>query len=128
MSALSFAYLAALLVSLAGVATLDLRFRLFVGRDPRRGIAVLALGVAFFVVWDLIGVGAGIFFRGAPELLTGVLIAPEVPLEELFFLTLLCWTTMVLVTGMRRLLGARRVAGASGAPPASPDGPEGGVS
>lgn len=97
MTPLSFAYLAALLVSIAGTAVIDRRWRLFVFRAPARALLVLAIGVAFFLAWDLAGIAAGVFFRGAPELLTGVLLAPELPLEELFFLILLCWTTMNLV-------------------------------
>jgi lycopene cyclase domain-containing protein len=89
-------YLGALLVSLAGMVALDLRFRLFFAVAPFRAAIVLVAGVAFFLAWDLAGIGAGVFFRGAPGLLTGVQLAPELPLEELFFLALLCYTTMNL--------------------------------
>ena len=91
---MSLVYLGALLVSLAGMVVLDLRFRLFFAVAPVRAAIVLTLGVAFFVAWDLAGIGAGVFFRGDPGLLTGVLIAPELPLEEVFFLALLCYLTM----------------------------------
>ena len=94
MTVVSFAYLGALLVSLAGMVMLDVRFRLFFAVAPLRAAIVLAAGIAFFLVWDLAGIGAGIFFRGNPGLLTGVLIAPELPLEEVFFLALLCYLTM----------------------------------
>jgi len=87
-------YLAALLVSIAGMVTLDIRFGLFFRRAPLRAGIVLATGVAFFLVWDLAGIGLGIFFRGNPEVLTGIQLAPELPLEELFFLVLLGYTTM----------------------------------
>jgi lycopene cyclase domain-containing protein len=90
----SLLYLGALLISLAGMVVLDLRFKLFFAVAPARAAIVLALGIAFFLVWDLAGIGAGIFFRGNPGLLTGVLIAPELPLEEVFFLALLCYLTM----------------------------------
>jgi lycopene cyclase domain-containing protein len=93
---MGFLYLGALLISLAGMVVLDLRFRLFFAVAPVRAAIVLALGIAFFVVWDLAGIGAGIFFRGNPGLLTGVQVAPELPLEELFFLALLCYLTMNL--------------------------------
>ena len=89
-------YLLALLIALTGMVMLDRRFRLFFWAAPRRAAFVLLVGVAFFVVWDLAGIGLGIFFRGNPGLLTGVLLAPELPLEELFFLTLLCYLTMNL--------------------------------
>lgn len=91
---MSLLYLGALLISLAGMVVLDLRFRLFFAAAPVRAAIVLVAGIAFFLAWDVAGIGAGIFFRGNPGLLTGVLLAPELPLEELFFLALLCYTTM----------------------------------
>jgi lycopene cyclase domain-containing protein len=87
-------YLGALLVSIAGMIVLDLRFKLFFAAAPLRAAIVLVAGVAFFLAWDVAGITLGIFFRGNPGLLTGLLLAPELPLEELFFLVLLCYTTM----------------------------------
>jgi len=106
-------YLAGLVVSLVGMTVLDARFRLFFWRAPWRAAVVMVVGVAFFLVWDALGVAAGIFFIGPQRLLIGVLLAPDVPLEELFFLLLLCYTTMNL-TGFvgpvvsRRLRDAER--------------------
>ncbi len=91
---MSLLYLAALLVSITGMVVLDLRFRLFFAVAPVRAAIVMAVGLAFFLVWDVAGITTGIFFRGNPGLLTGVLLGPELPLEELFFLTLLCYTVM----------------------------------
>jgi len=73
---------------------LDRRFTLFFWRDRRRATIVLVVGVLFFLAWDVVGVGLGIFFRGQTEFMTGLLIAPEIPLEEVFFLALLCYLTM----------------------------------
>ena len=87
-------YLLALLIALTGMTVLDARFRLFFWRDARRAGVVLVAGIAFFLVWDLVGVGSGIFFRGETEFMTGLQVAPEVPLEEVFFLALLCYLTM----------------------------------
>jgi lycopene cyclase domain-containing protein len=98
----SFIYLGALLVSLAGMVVLDLRLRLFFAVAPVRAALVLGAGVVFFLAWDVAGIGAGIFFRGDPGLLTGVLIAPEVPLEEVFFLALLCYLTMNVYSWLSR--------------------------
>lgn len=91
---MSFLYLGALLLSLAGMVVLDLRFRLFFAVAPVRAAIVLVAGIAFFLAWDVAGIGGGVFFRGNPGLLTGVLLAPELPLEEVFFLALLCYSTM----------------------------------
>lgn len=87
-------YLAALLLSLGCMALLDWRFSLFFWRDALRAAIVLVVGVVFFVAWDLAGIGLDIFFRGETEIMTGVLLAPELPLEEVFFLALLCYLTM----------------------------------
>jgi lycopene cyclase domain-containing protein len=75
---------------------LDHRFRLFFWVAPRRAALVLLVGIAFFVVWDLAGIHLGIFFRGQTEFVTGLQVAPEIPVEELFFLALLCYLTMNL--------------------------------
>ena len=91
---MSFLYLGGLLFALLGMVVLDLRFRLFFGRAPLRAAIVLVLGVAFFLGWDAVGVVLGIFFRGNLALLTGMQLAPEIPVEELFFLVLLCYLTM----------------------------------
>ncbi len=87
-------YLFALLIALTGMVLLDRRFRLFFWRSARRAAIVLVVGVLFFLAWDLSGIGLGIFFRGETSFMTGLVIAPELPIEELFFLTLLCYLTM----------------------------------
>ena len=95
-------YLVALLISLTGMVVLDQRFGLFFWQDARRATIVLTAGVIFFLVWDFFGVGLGIFFRGETDFMTGLLIAPEVPLEEVFFLTLLCYLTMNVYGALTR--------------------------
>ncbi|PZE78256.1 lycopene cyclase domain-containing protein [Curtobacterium sp. MCBD17_013] len=94
-------YLAGLVVALVGMTVLDARFRLFFWRGPRRAAAVMAVGIAYFLVWDLAGIGLGVFHRGPSSWLIGVQVAPEVPVEELFFLALLCYVTMDLIGFVR---------------------------
>ncbi len=105
---MTFLYLAALLVSLGCMAALDCRFRLFIWRSPRRALLTLALGLAFFVAWDAFGIGLQIFARGETSFMSGIVLAPEFPLEELFFLIFLCYLTMVVLTGADRVLTARK--------------------
>ncbi|MGW9826527.1 lycopene cyclase domain-containing protein [Brevibacterium pityocampae] len=104
---MSWAYLACLLFSLAGMAILDLRHRLFWFADARRAAIVHGLGLAAFLAWDGLGILTGIFHRGDSPYMTGIDLAPELPLEELFFLVFLCWLTMNLYTGGARILRAR---------------------
>ena len=93
-------YLLALAISLTGMVVLDRRFRLFFWRSARVAAIVLAVGVVFFLVWDVAGIGQGIFFRGETAFMTGLQVAPELPLEEVFFLTLLCYLAMNLYAGL----------------------------
>jgi len=97
-------YLICLLVAGACVVAVDLRFRMFLGRSWRDAVLVLAAGLAFFLAWDLAGIGLGVFSRGDGPYLTGVMIAPELPIEEPVFLLFLCEVTMVLVLGAQRML------------------------
>lgn len=87
-------YLLALAVSITGMIVLDKRSGLFFWADARRAAIVLPAGVAFFLVWDLVGIGLGVFFRGETPYMTGLQLAPELPVEEVLFLTLLCYLTM----------------------------------
>ncbi|MFI2366578.1 lycopene cyclase domain-containing protein [Promicromonospora sp. NPDC019610] len=105
---MSFVYLAVLLVSAAGVLVVDRRFRLFLWDAPVRAAAVLVTGTAFFLVWDLAGIGLGIFLHGAGPYMTGLMLAPELPVEEIVFLAFLCEVTMVLALGAQRVLGRVR--------------------
>lgn len=102
---MSLAYLSALLVSLTGLVIVDLRWALFFWRDPARATFTLAAGVAFFLTADLAGIGLGIFLLGDGPYLSGVLLAPELPVEELLFLVFFCYLTMVLHSTVMRWQG-----------------------
>jgi lycopene cyclase domain-containing protein len=104
---IGFSYLIALGVALTGMVVLDRRFRLFFWRDARRAAIVLPAGVLFFLIWDVFGIALGIFFRGQTEFMTGVLVGEELPLEEVFFLTLLCYNTMNVYTAAKDLRAGR---------------------
>lgn len=97
-------YLGALLFSLAGMLLLDWRHRLFLWRAPRRALLTLAAGVVLMLAADAVGIFCGIFEIGETPYLTGIVLAPELPLEEPLFLLFLCQLTMVLVTGTERVL------------------------
>ncbi|XVX19971.1 lycopene cyclase domain-containing protein [Actinomycetota bacterium] len=108
MELINFAYLLALLASLTGVTLIDHRWRLFVFHAPRPALAVLTAGVAFFAAWDAVGIAAGLFFRGQTDFMTGWLIGPDFPVEEIFFLLLLCHSTMVAWRAAARRGGDRQ--------------------
>lgn len=99
-------YLAALLVGIGCMLLLDARFRLFFWRDAAAAALVTAAGVAFLLMWDAAGIASGIFLRGESAVASGIVLAPELPLEEPVFLIFLVLCTMVLYTGARRVLAA----------------------
>ena len=101
---MSVLYLLALLVSLTGMVVLDRRFGLFFWRAPRPAAVVLTVGVLFFLAWDLAGIITGIFYRGETVFMTGLQVAPELPVEEVLFLTFLCYLFMNALQGARMLL------------------------
>lgn len=96
-------YLAALCLSLTGLAVIDHRFRLAYFYDAMRTIKAVAASVTVFVLWDLLGIGLGIFYVGNSPYLTGIRLAPEFPIEELFFLTLLVYSALLLLRGGEKL-------------------------
>lgn len=100
-------YLAALLVSLGCMLLLDRRFRLFFWRDAVSAVIVTVVGLVFFLAWDIAGIASGIFFRGDGAIATGLLLAPELPIEEPVFLLFLVVCTMVIYNGAVRILEHR---------------------
>ena len=97
-------YLVAILVSAAGVALLDRRWRLAAWGAPGRSAAAVAIGTAFFLVWDAVGIATGVFVKGDSVLLIGIDLAPQLPLEEPFFLAFLCYLALVVWAGAERVL------------------------
>nr|WP_255727334.1 lycopene cyclase domain-containing protein [Nesterenkonia sp. DZ6] len=100
-------YLAGLLLATFSMLLIDRRFRLFFFADPRVAAVVTLLGVVFFLLWDFAGIGLGIFLMGQSRYLTGVVLGPEMPLEEPVFLMFLSLCTMIIYTGAARFLGHR---------------------
>ena len=92
---MSFIYLGAILFSLAGMLLLDWRHRLAFFDNWKRAAITIAVGLGIFLIWDVLGISLGIFFEGNSSITTGIMRAPELPLEDLFFLTFLCYFTLI---------------------------------
>ena len=99
---MSFVYLALLLISLAGLVILDVRFKLAFAKNPKAASIAIGAPYVLFVIWDFTGIASGIFFKGKSDLLTGLMIAKDFPVEELFFLALLCYSTLIVATWFDR--------------------------
>jgi lycopene cyclase domain-containing protein len=106
-------YLLTILVSLAGIALLDIRFALAVRPAPGRTLLAVAAGTVFFLAWDAVGLATGVFVKGDSPLLLGLDLAPHLPVEEPVFLAFLSYLALVVWAAARRLLSRARGTDAS---------------
>ena len=98
---MSFAYLTILLVTLACMVLCDWRWELAFFHDARRA-GIISVGmVALFLAWDALGIITGSFYRGASDYMTGIELAPEMPVEEPIFLFFLTYLTINLTSAAR---------------------------
>lgn len=93
------AYLLMLLVLIGCMLLLDARYRLFVFHRPLPALLPLILGTGIFVLWDVLAISEGIFLHLESPWMTGIMVADQLPVEEIFFLIFLCYQTMLLVNG-----------------------------
>jgi lycopene cyclase domain-containing protein len=102
-----FAYLAGLIFSSIGLGLFDWKFKLGFSTNKKAATLATLLPLIFFLIWDGAGIALGIFFRGETSHLTGILVAPELPIEELFFLFLLNYTTLTIFITVKRIVAKR---------------------
>lgn len=97
---MQFLYLGALLISIAGLALLDRRFKLAFWYAPKRAALTILAGVIIFLIWDIAGIALGIFLHGDSPYSLPFTLAPEFPIEEVFFLALLCYSALIIYRGV----------------------------
>ncbi|MBI9000727.1 lycopene cyclase domain-containing protein [Corynebacterium sp. CCM 9185] len=101
-------YLASILGSILAMGLCDYRWRLTFTAAPARATVTSVLLVGVFLAWDGIGIVSGVFFRGTSRWMSGVELAPELPLEEPFFLFFLVYLALNL-TSFTRMTISRTV-------------------
>jgi lycopene cyclase domain-containing protein len=94
-------YLVALLIGIAGMLTIDHRWKLGFFKDTKRTTLTVVVAMLIFIVWDYFGISLGIFFHGGSRYTLPLRLAPEFPLEELFFLFLLTYSTLIIYHGVQ---------------------------
>lgn len=104
---MQYAYLLGLLFSIIGLGLFDWKFKLGFSTNKKAAMLATLLPLIYFLLWDGSGIALGIFFRGETIHLTGILVAPELPLEELLFLFLLNYTTLTIFIAVKRVLAKR---------------------
>jgi lycopene cyclase domain-containing protein len=101
---MSWLYLALLIISIGCLMLIDWRYKLAFFSHTKRTALTLAVVIGLFVVWDVLGIRLGIFFHGGSDFTLPLRLLPEFPLEELFFLLLLSYSTLIAY----RFLSTRR--------------------
>lgn len=100
-------YLGAILFSLVGMMLIDLKYSLALRVAPVRTTVTVLLGTVFFLAWDLVGIVTGVFLKGESPLFVGVMLAPHLPLEEVFFLLFLSYLAVVMFAVFERRARSR---------------------
>lgn len=100
-----YVYSLALGFSLVGLFGVDVRFkRVFfsLSHRPLTSIATTVVAVVFFMLlWDYLGVKLGIFSTNQSLVLGLHLGNPDLPIEEVLFLTLCTYLSLILQGGRR---------------------------
>ena len=94
-------YLIGLLIGITGLVIIDRRWKLAFWRDSKRTAMTLSVAIIVFVLWDLLGISLGIFFHGGSAYALPFRLAPEFPIEEIVFLFLLTYSTLIVHEGAR---------------------------
>lgn len=81
----------------------DYRYRLALFRSWLRTVMVVAGGVVFFLAWDFVGIATGSFYRGQSPAYLGIGLSANLPLEEVVFLSFLCYLTLVIFAAAARI-------------------------
>ena len=104
---MSWVYLTSILVPMVCMGLVDRRWRLFLFRRPLHAVLAVSVGFVFFLAWDFVAIALGVYVRGESAAMTGFEVAPELPIEELFFIVFLCYTTCVFFGLFTHLLRPR---------------------
>lgn len=98
------AYLIILFAVIGCMVLCDWRWSLTFFADARRALVVSLIVVGAFLVWDVLGIATGTFYRGDATYMTGILLGPEMPIEEPVFLFFLAYLLLNLTAGARRVI------------------------
>jgi len=94
-------YLISLLVSIGGLALVDQHWKLAFWRNAKVTTTTLLTTIAVFILWDFLGIFLGVFFHGNGAYALPFRLAPEFPIEEILFLFLLAYSTLIVYHGVQ---------------------------
>ena len=101
---MKYTYLAILFFSISGMVIIDWRYKLVFYDVPKAATKAIIIMMAILLFADVIGINWNIFGTNA-KYVSGIFLGnPNLPIEEIFFLFLLCYFVLVLYISLRRRL------------------------
>lgn len=89
-------YIVGILIGLLGMGIIDWRYKLAIFHDWKRTLKTIVPAMAVFIIWDVAGIVLGIFSDGDGQYRSGLELGPHFPVEEIFFLALLTYFTLIV--------------------------------
>mgnify|MGYP006352045355 CR=1 FL=1 len=100
-----YSYIVILIFSILGMCCADARYQLIFFDKPKAAIITFGILLTFFLSWDIAGVALNIFHTNQRYVVgIGMNIRGnlDLPVEELLFLILLIYSTLILSQLLRR--------------------------
>lgn len=88
--------MAVLLLGIAGLILADWRYRLVFFYRPKAAIKTISFLVCLLLLADITGIRLGIFFTNQRYVTGWHIVSTNLPAEELFFLFLLSYVSLIL--------------------------------
>ena len=93
---MKYAYLAILFFSIFGLILTDRKFKLVFFDNFRPAVRSVIIMMAILLFTDVIGINWGIFATNQDYVSGLFLGSPNLPIEEIFFLFLLCYAVLII--------------------------------
>lgn len=95
-------YLLTLFISIFCLIIVDVKYSLALTKNLKATIFTVFIIVGLFLLWDVMGISLNIFFEGTSKYTSGIMISPHLPIEEIFFLMLFSYLTLLLYRGFKK--------------------------
>jgi len=97
------AYLFLLIISIVGLSLADWRYRLAWWHNRNATLWAIVVSYSILLLGDIAGIGLRIFSTNQTYVSGLYVMTPNLPIEEFFFLYLLCYVTLLVVIVERKV-------------------------
>lgn len=92
----NYAYLLTLIFGLSGLVLWDYIKKIALFKNTKAWAGVVGITVGLLLIWDILGLVLDIFHTNS-RFVTGIfIVTPDLPIEEILFLTFLTYFTLLL--------------------------------